>query len=73
MSDNQDIIEKQTFFQAIIDAIVDAGYCDPGYYVEEYHGEPVIFDAAGTPRQSLACDSPTAIICDFARVLEEDN
>ena len=67
-----DLEEKQIFFNSIIEAIIASGYSDPGYYVDDHHGIPYIFDSYDNPRQSIAGDSPTAIIIDFAKVLEED-
>lgn len=67
-----DIQEKVQFIEEVMIAIENAGYSNPGYYVSDDHGIPYIFDRNGNPRQSVAGDSPTAMIVDLAHVIEED-
>lgn len=69
---DDDFIEKHDFVEAIMIAVEEAGYANPGYYVDLHYGDPTIFDESANPRRSIACDSPTAIICDLAKVIEED-
>lgn len=71
--DEQDLQEKSEFFSAVMDAIVEVGYPDPGYYVDEYCGDPCIYGPDNQPRRSIACDSPIGILRDFVKVLDDDN
>lgn len=71
-SDYDDLREKQEFVETVMSAVMIAGYPDPGYYVDEYNGQPCIYDSTGTPRQSLSGDSPTAVIVDLAEVIKAD-
>lgn len=61
---------KEEFFATVMDAIIAAGYPDPGFYVGELHGEPVIFSSDGEPLQSIADDSPIDILRDFVGMLD---
>lgn len=71
--DYDDLLEKSEFFAAVMDAVMEAGYSDPGYYVEEYCGTPYIFGPDGQPRRSIGGDSPIGILRDFVKVLDDDN
>lgn len=71
--DYEDFAVKEEFFATVMDAIVDAGYPDPGYYVGEYCGQPYIMGADDQPRRSVAGDSPVGILRDFVKVLDDDN
>lgn len=68
--DKTDLYEKAEFFNAVMAAIVDAGYPDPGYYVDECDGQPFIFDPNNNPVCSIAGDSPIAILSDFVKVYQ---
>lgn len=72
MSD-ADLKEKSEFFSKVMDAIVEAGYADPGFYIDEYAGQPCIFGPDDTPRQSVAGDSPIQILRDFCAMLDDMN
>lgn len=64
---------RAEFFATIMDAIVEAGYPDPGFYIDEHHGDPVIFGPDDTPRQSVGGDSPIGILRDFTKMLDDMN
>lgn len=64
--------DKAYVVKSLCDLVEETQGFDLGYYVDEYYGEPFIFDKHDKPRQSIGGDSPIAIIMDFAKVLRED-
>lgn len=72
MSYDADLEEKEEFFATVMDAIIAAGYPNPGYYIDDHYGEPCIFGPDNTPKRSVAGDSPIGILRDFVKVIDAD-
>lgn len=68
-----DLDEKAIFFTRILEAIEEVGYTAPNFYVDDYCGEPFIYDDKDNPVQSLAGDSPVGVLRDFVKLLDRIN
>ena len=67
-----DFETKKYVVKRICELVEETQGYDPGYYVDDHHGEPWIFDKNDNPRGTVACDSPLAVIVDLGKIIRDD-